>query len=458
MNPKQYATPVFNYRHPLIWMAVFGVLYVFLIPPFQSPDEPNHFLRAYQISEGHLFPEKTDARLGGVLPRSLDQLVDTFAYLKNNYDSRLSTSSLQYAASIALNSEDRQFHDFVNTAIYAPLGYLPQSLGIFIARIFGGGPLQMFYAARLFNFFAWLGLLAMTLRLLPAFAQIHIALGALPATLVMSASANGEILSNALCWYLIAYFGTHHWRQTQTSGRAHWLLPLLIPQKLITLPLVLLTLWEKTASFKKKALEFTLLCLVSCLVAWYWAATANAWFIAYDDYNPTYRDTQTLNRGVNPQAQLDYVMHHPVVFVGTVSHSLVATTPAMMAHFVGKFGWEKNYLPTAWIAMLWLVLLLLICTVERPLDWPKKAIGATVVIGYVLLFSVTMYALWFKVGANKMDNWQGRYFTAIAPLAALVIANQYLAKYRDKIYTVATLLLVLSNFHMLFMIWCRYWL
>ena len=69
-----------------------------------------------------------------------------------------------------------------------------------------------------------------------------------------------------------------------------------------------------------------------------------------------------------------------------------------------------------------------------------------------------MYALRFKVGADKMDNWQGRYFTAIAPLAALVLANQYLAKYRDKIYALATLVLVLSNVHMLFMIWCRYWL
>ena len=35
---------------------LFGSIFVFLIPPFQSPDEPNHFLRAFQVSEGVFFP------------------------------------------------------------------------------------------------------------------------------------------------------------------------------------------------------------------------------------------------------------------------------------------------------------------------------------------------------------------------------------------------------------------
>ena len=62
-----------NFNRVALRLALFsGLLWVALIPPFQSPDEPNHFFRAWQISEGHFFPEKTaDRRLGGVLPESV---------------------------------------------------------------------------------------------------------------------------------------------------------------------------------------------------------------------------------------------------------------------------------------------------------------------------------------------------------------------------------------------------
>ena len=35
-----------------VMMAFFGVLFVFLIPPLQIPDENAHFYRTFQISEG----------------------------------------------------------------------------------------------------------------------------------------------------------------------------------------------------------------------------------------------------------------------------------------------------------------------------------------------------------------------------------------------------------------------
>src|SRR4029079_8068336 len=40
-----------------------GLLFVAATPPFQAPDEPNHFARAYQISEGVLFPRSGGADL-----------------------------------------------------------------------------------------------------------------------------------------------------------------------------------------------------------------------------------------------------------------------------------------------------------------------------------------------------------------------------------------------------------
>ena len=66
------------------YILLFGLLFALLIPPFQSPDEPNHFYRAWQVSEGHFFPEKKGDRLGGMLPASLMQVYDSFHFLKND--------------------------------------------------------------------------------------------------------------------------------------------------------------------------------------------------------------------------------------------------------------------------------------------------------------------------------------------------------------------------------------
>ena len=105
-----------------------GIFYAFLIPPFQSPDEPNHFLRAWQVSEGCWLPEKTtDQRLGGVLPASLAQVADSFAFLKNNPAARTTAGRIRATLDLPLSPGNSRFLDFANTASYAPSAYLPQA-------------------------------------------------------------------------------------------------------------------------------------------------------------------------------------------------------------------------------------------------------------------------------------------------------------------------------------------
>ena len=38
----------------------FGMLFILLMPPFQSPDEDSHFKKAYVIAEGNVFPDLKD--------------------------------------------------------------------------------------------------------------------------------------------------------------------------------------------------------------------------------------------------------------------------------------------------------------------------------------------------------------------------------------------------------------
>jgi hypothetical protein len=58
--PKPVARIVSGFDAPVWFLAAsltFGGVLVFLTPPFQVPDEPGHFFRAYALTEGVVFAE-----------------------------------------------------------------------------------------------------------------------------------------------------------------------------------------------------------------------------------------------------------------------------------------------------------------------------------------------------------------------------------------------------------------
>jgi uncharacterized membrane protein len=453
---------------------VFGVAYALLIPPFQSPDEPNHFLRAWQISEGaFLSDHRPDQRLGGVLPLSTQALADSFAYLKNNYDARLDAALIRRLAALPPNYTKRGFLDFANTAIYAPFGYVPQALAIALLRPFGASVLTTLYTARLFNLFVWCGLMFFALRRLPFKKSTIAFLLLLPASLVIAASCNADVMVNALSfWVVVGTVDGRRWtgdggrwrgdggRETGDGGRRTVLgvlgvLGVVCFQKLVLVPFALL-LWclPNTAAWNKWKYAGLFVAVAAAILG---SMQAQHWFIPYDAYNPAFRDTQTLNEGVNPSAQLAYMLGHPVQFAGIVLKSYAQALPSTLAHVLGKFGWEKNYLPAGWLFALFSALLLLLVSEKNPLSKRQRGLAGFVVFGYIACFSVTMYALWCPVGALELSNLQGRYFAPVLPLAALLVGRFLPGRFLLGVQAVAWIVLVLSQVAMLFSIWGRYY-
>jgi hypothetical protein len=163
------------------WYCIIGMLSVlaltFLTPPFQVPDEPQHFFRAYQISEFSLRSGGAPGRAAGqgvgagaTLPASLPELVEHFMGSRAVLAPRpVRPTKLRatWAAAVPLDPGRRVFVDFSNTAFYTPLPYLPQAIAIAIGRWAGLGPLGLLYAARLLNGLIAVGITAVSLRLLP---------------------------------------------------------------------------------------------------------------------------------------------------------------------------------------------------------------------------------------------------------------------------------------------------
>jgi len=271
------------------------------------------------------------------------------------------------------------------------------------------------------------------------------------------------VLTNGLCWWLVAGFCAGKLPGIKNLAA----LAVVCANKLIALPLVFLYWLHPTPDrspeasevgwTRRRILHFTILITVSFLATFTWGSFAQKQFIPYDTYNPAFRDAQTLNEGVDPARQQTFIFENPLFFAKTAVESAVKSLPATAAHFVGKFGWEKNYLHPVWLALLWLALSGLFVSAKNPLSGRQRLLAAGVALLFTGMFAVTMYVLWCPVGAGEITNFQGRYFVPIAPVAALALAGGWLRRFENQIWLGAVFILIMSNLAMIVSILGRYY-
>ena len=70
---------------------------VFFTPPFQTPDSPNNFDRAYQVSNGLLIGRKLNSVSGGYLNNNIISTESVFGYIPFHYNHKITSNVLSKA-------------------------------------------------------------------------------------------------------------------------------------------------------------------------------------------------------------------------------------------------------------------------------------------------------------------------------------------------------------------------
>ncbi|MEG2770079.1 MAG: hypothetical protein RR902_04605, partial [Oscillospiraceae bacterium] len=120
-----------------LFIFVAGLVFVFAGGPLQVPDETSHFMRSYAISRGMFDFNGTRVFSGDVAA-----LMEAFpAAFNNGYCKSMAGQFGEYATLLTSTNVPKVAEAF-NFQI---LPYLPQSLFIVIARLFGFGALGQMY-------------------------------------------------------------------------------------------------------------------------------------------------------------------------------------------------------------------------------------------------------------------------------------------------------------------------
>ncbi len=178
----------------LVIALIFGPVFLIITPPFQTPDEPVHFYRSFEISELNIFKYQDE------VPQSLVEVAAIQERMKFKSWEKTSREEILSLAKIMLDPGKRAN---VGTLAYT-LPYIPQALGIAIGKIFSLPPLWLLYMGRLFNLLFSCALIFIAIQLTPIHKWLFFLLAVMPMTISQVASVSYDALTISLSFLLIA--------------------------------------------------------------------------------------------------------------------------------------------------------------------------------------------------------------------------------------------------------------
>jgi hypothetical protein len=411
---------------------VFGLAYVAVTPPFGAPDEYNHFFRAYHVSEGGVLARresialegKAYAMVGAPLPASLVQMAE----LAPRAEPTPATGPVSTRARVAtmralpLRADEQIFTDFRNTALYAPVSYVPQGLGMLVARPFAASPVVPFYAGRLANLAFFAIVVALAMRIAPIHSSVLFLAAASPMALFVAASLSADAVLNAVCLVYVALVFSialvdRRVRGLEIGGLVA--LPVAIAlSKHAYAPLCLLALMIPAERFGGRRWRLAVIGVgtaAALLAAAAWTVAASPLLEPIPGHVSAYPDLR--------EARTRLVLGDPFGFLEKLLRTLRVHGPRYALQLVGVLGWLEVPLPAS---ILYAYLLALVAAAiadgaSVTLALRQRAVVAATTAATVVTIFAALYLVWGSPSENVLEGVQGRYFVPLVPLGFAVL-------------------------------------
>jgi uncharacterized membrane protein len=186
-------------------LGFWGIVCAFTLPPFQAPDENGHFLRACHLSQGRLLPDGcNDGWATGSVPLSAVSCFTAFEEIPGHPERKVCDRHFAALPTVPLCRDEWITANFHTVGNLPFVPYLPQAIGIAVARWTGGSALTALYMGRLANLLVAVILLHVSIRITPVFKFVLGATALLPMMVQQSASLSADGLTLSGCFLLVA--------------------------------------------------------------------------------------------------------------------------------------------------------------------------------------------------------------------------------------------------------------
>ena len=417
----------------LVFASVLGILLVFATPLGAVPDEMGHFRRAYEIAEGHFVSNHNEQGRGGnYLPKAINDL-DIFSNISGTTKGDYTYESLLPLLNNSDNRDEYVFQDFGTTALYSPLAYTPQVIGIEIGRVFNLSIAISMYLARLFNLLFWIVVLYFAIKFIPIGKSVICLLMLSPISLQAAASCQIDAFTNVVIIGMISFVLYEMKKAKLLSHRekivAIALSVALALSKIVYLPLCFLLVLLPRSCFKSRKNK-----VVSLIVIFALATILNlAWLAIASKYLVEFQP------GVDTPAQVHYIFTNPFRYILVVFRTYAENGLAyLIGSILPNLGWFHILTSQTYAIILAFFALYVYLSedkAEMKITPPQKLVIFVVTATIIALTSTSLYVQWTALKAPIISGIQGRYFTALLPLGLLLITPLGVKKLKSSTQT-----------------------
>ncbi|QEC78292.1 DUF2142 domain-containing protein [Mucilaginibacter ginsenosidivorax] len=417
----------------LLYAVPLVVIIAIITPAFQSPDEPNHFARAEQVSRLEFVPtfvydkahpitaaDSISKDPAIVYPDRGGFRVDKGIYqLDHIYSPLARNSSIKVAALKTDSAKNLKWHtgiiyfNFGNTAIYPPVVYLMQALGIGVGKLLHLSIINTLYLSRILN-----GLLCVTLCFfaLALARQSNILLLIVllfPMTVSLFASVSQDAVLISCCFLLVGFiddfsFGDNH--------RPKWkLYTMVILATVIGIakpPYIIFAFLFLFLKLNPKQKALSIITPFTVLAFWL--------IINHGSFMIRFAPAEMR---LNSKLQVLYILHHPLRFMGMFFDFDKTALQNVARMFVGVLAWLDMQLPDIYYrnAYICLVLGIMVSLGFKGNTRLRVALLVCAILTTIAVISA-QYVTWTALESPTLGGMQGRYLIPIFPFIALSVS------------------------------------
>jgi uncharacterized membrane protein len=427
-------------RHAYWYAAVAlpaALLFAFLTPPLQTPDEVGHYWRAVAIGRGQLIADKVEGRPGGMIPADVRDLVFFLWMDMAGRPVKYETDRLHRALTLRPSSETVRL---VYPSFYTAVPYFPQAAAVAVTRLFRAPTLVSFYAGRVANAVAGVLLVMIAMRLAPVAAWIFGAVGSTPMFLYLAGSFSADVATVGAAFCATAA-GIRLWQEPPRGVGTFGVAAVLSS---LTKPAYVLMAVTSLPALRSREMRPKLV-VVLCLVL---AAVAVAAWTTSAAYYPMRSDVFT-----DARQQSAHVVRYPFQFLRVAASDYAAHARMYYEQFIGRLGWLDIGLPPYVRIVYALLFLYVTFTAGLSPRLTERLLLLAIFAATLLVVSLSQYLIWTPVNADEIHGIQGRYFLPVAPLALLAAAQR---RWKPRI-AVPLIVAVAGNAAALYALWRHYY-
>ncbi|MFN7093800.1 MAG: DUF2142 domain-containing protein, partial [Burkholderiales bacterium] len=351
----------------------------------------------------------------------------------------------------------------LNAAMYSPINYLPQTLGMQIGKAIEYNKFTLAYAGRIMNLIVFGLLMFIAIRIIPITKVAYAVIGLLPMVVYQAASLSADSINFATSFVFFAFVIKKVKDGCLMDKKELLILSLaaialaLEKQSLIILSLIMVIL--PNSCFKSnKTKYFTILAIflisITLYCLWVLQLKQNGLEVAY-----SLASHLSVGAYENPRLAILEIIYHPFKFIYMMLLTFASLSIEWFKQLIGIFGWLEIYLNNwnYYLALITLSIAMCINEIKPTFTAYQKLVAAALIILFIIVTEIALFIAWTPPESKIICGIQGRYFIPSLPLLLLIFSNRLLKRWKDVIEIFISTAIIANLYSSLIVIYQYYY-